>query len=196
MKNRFYLFFFALTFILCVPCAFADALAYYVKYECRSDFGSIKISEELARGNKYCNYLANKNNIAQLAKQNIFSCEVGARKTYRLASKLDGHLVVTTITIDPAPGHGYGGAIPSKHVELTIDGRKKIDCTFGYSPWLNDITVSSISVFPNDDTMHIDADHSGNKLFSSPSKFWDAATFLSNRTAITDQILLKAAQQK
>jgi hypothetical protein len=194
MKMVFYL---ALSLSLSMPCALADWFADYIEYRFSPTLGSIKINTGTVRGQKYCDYITNRENISQLATRNIFSCADSVAHTYKRTARLGKYTIGTVIKILPPTGHGYGGAVPTRRVQIFIDNRKKIDCSFDCVPWLEDITVSSITLYPEDGIMEIDAVNKlGKPIFDSLSKFSQAATFLSNPTVITDDVLRQAADDK
>lgn len=192
MKPIFYL---AVAFSLSLPCALADPFTEYIEYRFRPNLGSIKIEQGKVRGKQYRDYLTNNDNIRQLALKDIFSCGDSIAHDYKRTAKLGKYTIVTTMTISPAAGHGYGGAVPKEHILILVNNRKKIDCSFGYAPWLDNITVSSISLYPEDGIIEINAsDMRGKKILGS--KFWQAATFLEERTIITNEVLLKSTKSE
>ncbi len=180
-----------LIFIFFPSAALADAFANYVEYRSNPLLGSIKITQGLVRGLKYSEYMGNRVNMAKLASNNIFSCEDSKPHTYIRTAKLDNHIVVTIIEIDPAPGHGYGGALAPEHIKITIDNKTKIDCTFGYAPWLDNLNVKEIAIYPQDGIININA-NSEHKTSSKDKTLWEAMTFINNPIIVTDEILLNA----
>ena len=67
-------------------------------------------------------------------------------RTIRRHETIGGHRVDTEITIYPATGHGFGGAMATAQVKVAIDTRVVVDCPYV----AGDISVSELDLLPGE----------------------------------------------
>jgi hypothetical protein len=145
-----------------------DQSAEYVEYRSLPELGQIQISTGVARGDGPVRRLAERPE--EFAKRGIFPCaDKSARHTYHRTETMAGHVIDTTLIIDP-PEEKKPDAAPDeeptwrRHVVVRIDGRKKFNCSIGDSP-AEELTVYGITIFPEDGTVDAAAsDYDGYEL--------------------------------
>ncbi len=77
-------------------------------------------------------------------------------RVFKRSNTIGKHKIDTALTLYPPVGKGVGGALPRTHLEVKIDGKKKIDCNIGYLPGGGE-EVEQIMICPEDNAIFITA---------------------------------------
>jgi hypothetical protein len=127
--------------------------AEYIEYRASADLGHITISNGSVRGEARVKHLAA--HADDLAKKGIFPCTDEKRPhVHRRREKMGGRSIDTTIIIQPPTGEGEDGEYWSQRLLVSVDGRRKIDCTVGTTPD-GELWVSQVVLHPEDGTLTI-----------------------------------------
>lgn len=164
----------------------------YIEYRSLPELGQIEISSGFVRGPKAVARL--HENADEFAKRGIFGCvDRGQPHVYRRSEKMGGHLIETTILIEPPaekkPAHEKekdGNADEpepdwTRHVVVRVDGHKKFDCSLGDAP-AAEITVYGLTLYPEDGTVDAAASDFDGVELTLP----DEALKIDSRGVITD----------
>ena len=154
--------------------------AEFVEYRFLPDLGQIVISDGLVRGAKAVARLKTRGD--ELAKRGIFPCvDEDKPRLYRRADELDGRKIETVVLIKPPADEDSDW---TRHVVVRVDGRKKVDCSIGYSPD-GEVFISAVSIYPEAGTVEVAAsDADGASLLPA-----EELEQLDHRGVITDDTL-------
>jgi hypothetical protein len=127
--------------------------AEYIEYRSSADLGHITISNGSVRGEARVKHLAA--HADELAKKGIFPCtDVKRPRVHRRREKMGGRAIDTTVIIQPPTEEGDGGEYWTQRLLVSIDGRRKIDCTVGTTAD-GELWVSQVVIHPEDGTLTI-----------------------------------------
>jgi hypothetical protein len=115
------------TFVVAV-CAGATVLADdapYAEYRYVKSLGQIQISTGAFE--RTADLDARK---PSLERDGILIVETGKPRTFTRTEHVSGHVVVTTISLQPPVGHGEGGASSFSDIKVMLDGQAIVDCPF------------------------------------------------------------------
>jgi hypothetical protein len=131
----------------------SESSAEYVEYRSLPELGQITISDGVARGKR--TVASVKTKVRELAHRGIYPCVDRKRAhTYRRSDEIEGHKFETTIVIAPPEGDEEEDDW-DRRVTVTVDGRKKVDCSIGQSP--DGIFVYGVTIYPEDGTVEVSA---------------------------------------
>jgi hypothetical protein len=154
--------------------------AEYIEYRNLPELGQITISDGVVRGAKAVARLEAR--AAQLAKRGIFGCtDTDKPHVYRRTDELDGRRIETTLVINPPADEESDW---TRHVTVRVDGRKKVDCSIGYSSD-GDVFISGVTIFPEDGTVDVIASDAQGSPLVPPEEFEK----LEDPGVITDETL-------
>lgn len=127
-------------------------VAEYVEYRSMPELGHITISDGIVRGRKPVEHL--RSHGKELAARGIFPCaDAERRRTYRRTDRVGGHTFETLVLITPLVGEDEAW---TRRVTVSVDGRRKIDCSIGDSPD-GELFVYGVTIFPENGTIEISA---------------------------------------
>ena len=130
-----------------------DDEAEYIEYRASPELGHITLSNGAVRGESRVKHL--RDHADELAKKGIFPCTDEKRpRVHRRREKMGGRTIDTTVLIQPPAGEGDGGEYWTQRLLVSIDGRRKIDCTVGTSAD-GELWVSQVVIHPEDGTLTI-----------------------------------------
>ncbi len=171
--------------LLCVAAsAYADSFAGYTQYQYLPKLGQIRINDGLVRGKPYVDMLPSQ--AKALEKNGIFPEYAKEQKTYLQRDQIGTHQIDTVLTVYPPTGRGHGGGNYTKNIVISIDGKKKVDCSFGYDAAFQDLIVQEIVIFPEDGLIHILASSKG-AILELPNDIG----FIQNKEVITNESFFK-----
>jgi hypothetical protein len=84
--------------------------------------------------------------LASFDRQGIILIGGDSVRQFSRRETIGAHSVETTISVYPAVGHGYQGALATAHVIVTVDGSKRIDCPYDQGP----IELADLDILPLD----------------------------------------------
>jgi hypothetical protein len=135
----------------------ADIFHDYIEYRYQPKLGKITILSSFVRSAEYADYVSD--DWEELAKENIFvhgAYHTGEKRVFERSNTIGKYKIDTILTLYPPEGPGMGGALPTTYLQVTINGKKKIDCNIGYFPGGNE-EVEHIMICPEDDAIFIKA---------------------------------------
>ena len=154
--------------------------AEYIEYRFLPDLGQVIISDGLVRGEKSVARLKGRGD--ELARRGIYPCVDEIKPhLYRRADEMAGRKIETIILIKPPADDDSDWA---RHVVIRVDGRKKVDCSIGYSPD-GEVFVSGITIYPEAGTVEVAASDAEGASLLPPEKL----ERLDHRGVITDDTL-------
>ena len=103
----------------------------YVEYRFQPELGQINVYGGLVRGGKAVRRLTGQADA--LARKGIFGCVGDRPQAHTRTDRFAGHAVETVVTLTPPPDPGDPEAAWSQRLLVTIDGRKKVDCSLSLS---------------------------------------------------------------
>ena len=138
-----------------------DEAAEYVEYRYLPELGQITVADGVVRGPK--SVASVKSHLRELAHKGIYPCvDRQRRHSYRRSDELEGHRFETVISITPPAGDDEEDDW-ERRVIVTVDGRKKVDCSIGQSP--DGLFVYGVTIYPEDGTVEVAAvDDEGTEL--------------------------------
>ena len=152
----------------------------YVEYRFLPELGQIVINDGVVRGEKSVARLESR--AAELAKRGVFACtDKDKPHVYRRSDELDGRKIETVVIINPPADEESDW---SRHLVVRVDGRKKVDCSIGYSED-ESVFVSGVTVYPEDGTVELSAFDADGEVLLPPDEFLD----LDHKGVITDDTL-------
>ena len=127
--------------------------AEYIEYRASAELGHITISNGAVRGEARVKHL--RGQADELAKKGIFPCADEKRpRVHRRREKMGGRTIDTMVVIQPPTGEGDGGEYWTQRLVVSIDGRRKINCTIGTTAD-GELWVSQVVLHPEDGTLSI-----------------------------------------
>ena len=154
--------------------------AEYVEYRCVADLGQLTIADGEVRGEKSVARL--KARAALLERKGVFACvDEDKPHVYRRTDELDGHKFETVVTITPPAGEDDDW---TRHLVVRVDGKKKVDCSIGYSPD-GQVYVSGVTIYPEEGVVDVFAMTAEGDDLVPPENFEK----LGNAGVITDKNL-------
>ena len=154
--------------------------AEYIEYRFLPELGQIVINDGIVRGERSVARL--EAGAAELANRGIFACTDAEKPhLYRRSDTLDGRKVETLILITPPADEVSDW---TRHVVVRVDGRKKVDCSIGYSPD-ELVLVSGLTIYPEEGTVELSAFDADGGILLPPDEFLD----LDHKGVITDDTL-------
>jgi len=127
--------------------------AEYIEYRSSPELGHITISNGSVRGEARVKHLSGRAD--ELAKKGIFPCTDEKRpQVHRRREKMGGRTIDTTIIIRPPTGEGDEGEYWTQRLVVSIDGRRKLNCTIGTTAD-GELWVSQVVLHPEDGTLTI-----------------------------------------
>ena len=154
MKKVIIIFFLCFTF---QQYATADMFHDYIEYRYQPKLGKITILSSFVRNEKYVDYVSD--NWEELAKKDIFvhgAHHTGEKRVFKRSHTIGKYNIDTILTLYSPVGTGMGGALPITYLQVTINGRRKIDCNIGCFPGGIE-EVEEIIICPEDDAIFIKA---------------------------------------
>jgi hypothetical protein len=115
---------FALAASLLCSTAVADD-APYVEYRYVKALGQIQISTGVFE--RTADLDSHK---AALERDGLLIVETDKPRSFTRTERVGGHVVVTTISLQPPVGHGEGGASSFSDIKVILDGHAIVDCPF------------------------------------------------------------------
>lgn len=92
-----------------------------------------------------------------LEKEGIFSMEPHPMRTYKRVTTVDGKKVEVEVGAQPPSGQGYGGAVATSDLRVSIDGQLFVDVPM--ASMMTNIRV--LSIMPADGMITVEADYDG-----------------------------------
>ena len=168
--------------------SYADMFHEYIEYRYQPDLGKITILSSAVRSEKYVDYVSD--NWEEVAKKDIFVHGPyfdGEKRVFQRSHTIGKYKIETTLTLYPPSGSGMGGAHATTKVQVTINGKKKIDCNIGSLPGGNQ-EVSEIMICPEDDFIAIDASNiMTGKIICGGCVFISGETIITNKYITTSK---------
>jgi hypothetical protein len=161
--------------------------AEYIEYRASAELGHITISNGSVRGEVRVKHLSSRAD--ELAKKGIFPCTDEKRpRVHRRREKMGGRTIDTAIIIRPPTGEGDDGEYWTQRLFVSIDGRRKLNCTIGTTAD-GELWVSQVVLHPEDGTLTILA-LSADGLELGLPEGWDS---LDDPHVITDDAFFEDA---
>ena len=161
-----------------------ETAAEYVEYRCLPELGQITIADGVVRGRKSVARV--KAHVRDLAKRGFYPCvDRGRAHSYRRTDEVDGHRFDTVISITPPAGNDEEDDW-ERRVVVTVDGRKKVDCSIGQSA--DGLFVYGVTIYPEDGTVEVAAVADDGTELLPPAEF----ELLDDPGIITDDTLQPA----
>jgi len=159
----------------------ADMYYDYIEYRYQPKLGKITILSSFVRNVKYVDYV--KDNWEELARDNIFihaTHHTDEKRVFKRSNRIGRYNIDTVLTLYPPKGFGAGGALPITYLQVTIDGKKKIDCNIGDFPGGME-EVEQIMICPEENAIYIKAfDHYQDKNICESVIFIDGTELITN----------------
>lgn len=90
-------------------------------------------------------------------KEGIFSLEPHPMRAYKRVATVDGKKVEVEIGAQPPSGKGFGGAVATADLRVSVDGQLFVDV-----PMVSMTTnIKVLSIMPSDGMITVEADHDG-----------------------------------
>jgi len=93
----------------------------------------------------------------ELEQNGIVALEAAASRVFAWKEQVGGHLVETTLSIEPPAGHGEGGASSRARLKIVMDGNTRMDCSVWYLDRVSiDPARKFITLIGHDGAVHFD----------------------------------------
>lgn len=174
-----------LCLLFCSGKVYADVYTDIVIYQEKKELSYIEIRANTVLGEAAVDYL--EGNKGQMEEQGIFQAVwFGEKEQYVREAEFGGEQITTIITMFPPVGSGPGGGAPTQKVEISVGGRKKVDCTIGEN--------SAKGIIVDKIIMHIDPQYGEVDIVArttSDKVLWCPAgwQWFEDKNIITDSIL-------
>ena len=131
-----------------------ETFAEYVEYRCLPELGQITISDGIVRGRR--TVASVKAKAKELSRRGVFPCvDRDQPHAYRRRDEMSGRRFDTVIVITPPAADGSEDDDWGRRVTVSVDGRRKVDCSIGQSP--DGLFVYGVTIFPEDGTVEVAA---------------------------------------
>ena len=158
-----------------------ETFAEYVEYRCLPELGQITISDGIVRGRR--SVAAVKSKAKELSRRGVFPCvDRQEPHAYHRVDEMTGRRFETLVVITP-PAADDEEEDWGRRVTVTVDGRRKVDCSIGQS--VEGLFVYGVTIFPEDGTVEVSAVADDGTELLPPEQFES----LDEPGVITDEAL-------